>query len=1404
MDGSSPETDAATLNMPTSAVPSGVTEEDVTITALDADVRSLSSSLLCVTDDLRVVRCSSVCDEKIPKTLTDKPQVDSIFTDYLFDPRLSPIRPIEAKPLGGDHGQEEKCWLEVGEKTYEELVSGISAMCETNHEDDSVFEKDLDLPAKLHSSCTVVSSTPDLEMLKKDKFKTLFDVKDSEKYPGHRHLPFADVDFSGRGSRRASASCPPSFIASSSHSVIIGQPGRFKDVDVSRVTDTDATILEEISDTGPDVLGLDEFTTIVDSEDEDMLLMTIDEWQTVLHNSKECSKILEGKLAKESVSEDIEKGKKRKPSEAFVIDLQKNFNEVQEFMVSETVLDVGKQMSSSNLSKKQKTETTLCETTAGEDDIRAIVRKQIADMVREVSQINDAEKLKLTDEYLQREQTDAPPEVASSDAVKPSPKKCVFGKEGETTTSQDSHTSEDDSQYKVSLQVLEDDSNARVHASECADSLLIQQSGSVSLERQQTGQGIKVLLSNDRAPASSTLVLPATPTTEVSVIPVLFSPGATIPCLDVSLQSIPLPPSPNKDAVTGSHMDQVNSIESTSNTVLSAVHNESTSGSAPIPVIVSPAQKPELNEEQPILPDPFQSNALSPANKTKPPPKACGKIVELSEQNEECRGNSNLVNEVRPSDQSSRQVGTVDVSNEKSRKTLGVPNKPLSELSNLPRKSAEQNSGFLSEDKAAHILPKVQSSPLKQIANLDIENIVEKLSPLKRKASPSKVVSSILNVSSQRAKVFKSSDDAGHTLTTDKTQGPKIMSPAYKVDTGPHVCASKDSSPKVTSLISLSTSVLTSALSKQSSTDLRNLDQSVDPKGKISTSTATSVTKGSLISTSLTEPKTVNAGKMVASKVNASTLSAVLVKTNALSVNKLTAPLTSSLGKDLMQPLAPVNCNLAGKTSAIPVSSTSGKGVFKRKTTVNKTPVSAVKTSLITSNLAKSDGQVTKVADSAKLVDVGSSPDVAESSSDKQKNFELNKGELSFASDKKNGKSLSRQTVTRNPDAISGGATKADKLSPVASTAKVVCKTADKITSQRQISLDSAIPKKGSKPTIQRQVSLDNTVETTVDRPTSSHQLKSVAVVSKADELGPLTRSAPQYLTEDNALIQQVKKRWDCKAIPSPETNLTCANYWRRNQATGLRPRNALLEGDFRFSPLIERMKSKQPVPPTAVRSNKRKRPDNDLYLNPSDGYMWDGKRARYDQHVEFTGEVSASIKFQIEKLEQNFRERCREIFYQEERMRNELSLKHELQMEKVSTQQREEMEALYVRSYDHRTLHRSLMWLRQQHQLYINELHDLYYCNVQRLTEETKQQISHERKNYFEIAEQLEQLMNKEKTKSYQHTGQNVTYKMIHLVKAPCRSNNQKKSWVKVYLPADVGSSIIREDLIYDAFYVY
>ncbi|KAK3098808.1 hypothetical protein FSP39_023304 [Pinctada imbricata] len=117
------------------------------------------------------------------------------------------------------------------------------------------------------------------------------------------------------------------------------------------------------------------------------------------------------------------------------------------------------------------------------------------------------------------------------------------------------------------------------------------------------------------------------------------------------------------------------------------------------------------------------------------------------------------------------------------------------------------------------------------------------------------------------------------------------------------------------------------------------------------------------------------------------------------------------------------------------------------------------------------------------------------------------------------------------------------------------------------------------------------------------------------------------------------------------------------------------------------------------------------------------------------------------------------------------------------------------------------LMQLRIEHMNQQDNLKAIYHKEMDRIVEHHREKFDEESENFQHRREQISCLIEQLKSKGDQpgaideQFGPHVN---TSLIKAPCRANNNTKSLVTVCLPANIATSILREDEVYNSFYNY
>ncbi|OWF45923.1 uncharacterized protein LOC110456470 [Mizuhopecten yessoensis] len=263
-----------------------------------------------------------------------------------------------------------------------------------------------------------------------------------------------------------------------------------------------------------------------------------------------------------------------------------------------------------------------------------------------------------------------------------------------------------------------------------------------------------------------------------------------------------------------------------------------------------------------------------------------------------------------------------------------------------------------------------------------------------------------------------------------------------------------------------------------------------------------------------------------------------------------------------------------------------------------------------------------------------------------------------------------------------------------------------------------------------------------------------------------------QFIQGENSLMKQVMRKWGSEGIQTPDTNLSFSNRMRKNNPHY----QSRLEGQ-KISTMWIGSKGKH----QHYKEVKRFRSDIHSQLNNINNL----KQQLQDINRVVRDEIDQSIMDFGEK--QNTLDR---VFVQRKQA---LNVQQQLELCQAR------------RHINPHMLQCQLLQLRCEHQHQRDQLAYIFNSEMNQLKNNHQEHVHAIRSRFEQRAQQLksfiEQLTAVESTQTDPQFGHHV---VTHLVKGPCRSNNNISSTVTVCLPADIATAIIKEDEVYDMYYVH
>ncbi|XP_033739369.1 uncharacterized protein LOC117326756 [Pecten maximus] len=262
-----------------------------------------------------------------------------------------------------------------------------------------------------------------------------------------------------------------------------------------------------------------------------------------------------------------------------------------------------------------------------------------------------------------------------------------------------------------------------------------------------------------------------------------------------------------------------------------------------------------------------------------------------------------------------------------------------------------------------------------------------------------------------------------------------------------------------------------------------------------------------------------------------------------------------------------------------------------------------------------------------------------------------------------------------------------------------------------------------------------------------------------------------RFIQGENSLMKQVMHKWGSLGIQTPDTNLSFSN----------------------------RLKKTNPNHQSRLEGQKI----STLWLGSTDKcHSKEAKRFRSDIHSQLNN--INNLKQQLQDINRRVREEIDQTIYDFGEKQN--SLDHVFVQRKHALNAQQQLELCQTRRHiNPHMLQCQLLQLRCEHQHQRDQLTYIFNTEMNQLKNDHQEHIHMIRSRFEQRAHQLksfiEQLANVESTQTDPQFGPHV---VTHLVKGPCRSNNNKSSMVTVCLPADIATAIIKEDEIYDIYYVH
>ncbi|XP_041355038.1 dentin sialophosphoprotein-like [Gigantopelta aegis] len=386
------------------------------------------------------------------------------------------------------------------------------------------------------------------------------------------------------------------------------------------------------------------------------------------------------------------------------------------------------------------------------------------------------------------------------------------------------------------------------------------------------------------------------------------------------------------------------------------------------------------------------------------------------------------------------------------------------------------------------------------------------------------------------------------------------------------------------------------------------------------------------------------------------------------------------------------------------------------------------------------------------------------------------------------------------------------------STASVCEKTVSDSGSTRSISADSTVPISHVKPFIidkeieSEKLEVDNEskplviegeitsasslgLQQTSDEVKQSGQVTSPAktTVKKEDILIQSSLVAErQNLLEETELMQLVKDKWKTSGIQRPDINLTKCSRLHKTQKGCFN--QGLLEGEQRIPPLIRTvnnyMYTQSDVDPTDLPEAKRR-------------CIEGVNKCSVGQSTE---ELLKSLKGQLDEINKEWEKKLNFLHQQEVEKESDLRYKHSVVVRSLHVRQQLELQSLKEQLiYNPFLLQFRILQLHQEHTFQAHRLRDVHRNEMAGLRSEAFKRHATEQDRYLRLFNQLNGMIKTFENKDVVNIiSKEGSYVAVDLWKGPCRSNKQTKSLVKVCLPADIASYIMREDEIYDMFYTY
>ncbi|XP_050390634.1 uncharacterized protein LOC126809856 isoform X1 [Patella vulgata] len=289
-------------------------------------------------------------------------------------------------------------------------------------------------------------------------------------------------------------------------------------------------------------------------------------------------------------------------------------------------------------------------------------------------------------------------------------------------------------------------------------------------------------------------------------------------------------------------------------------------------------------------------------------------------------------------------------------------------------------------------------------------------------------------------------------------------------------------------------------------------------------------------------------------------------------------------------------------------------------------------------------------------------------------------------------------------------------------------------------------------------------------------------------ETNTINKSENQLtLQAENELIRKIKSQWGIESVHQCDDNLTSSRYAkRRTSRSDPSTQNNVkcyLEGSSRIPPLFQGENE-------ATRSNLNKQ-----------------ARTRVQQGRS-PFEIAAGIQEQILSIQSDCQKKVNMIESGSNVRCHHLTNAHKHQITMLRQKQIAElrnatrfMEKSPMNVY---AQYRSIQ-LREDHLCQRESLRRRHNDEMRALVYDIEQEKSKIFEDGENVKKNLEDMINKLRaTTSQDVVDPDRVHTTIDLYKGPCKSNHYKRSLVKVCLPADIASYMIREDEMYDMLYKY